>query len=51
MARNFEIGSSYEMGASYGRTVMAQRMADVFERDNPRFDRKRFLKACAVKEA
>ena len=27
---------------------MARDMADLFSRDNPRFDRERFLKACGV---
>ena len=28
----------------------ARACADIFARDNPRFDRKRFMKACARKE-
>lgn len=35
---------------TYGalRRQTAERLADAFEKDNPRFDRKRFLSACNV---
>jgi hypothetical protein len=32
-----------------GVTTATQRVADVLARDNPRFDRARFLTACGVK--
>lgn len=35
-------------GAGVGVTIAAVRLADALARDNPRFDRERFLKACGV---
>lgn len=48
LKEHFEKDSSYEMGATYGIEVMARRLSDVMARDNPRFDRDRFLAACGV---
>jgi hypothetical protein len=33
---------------SMARNLFASSLADRLERDNPRFDRRRFLKACGV---
>jgi hypothetical protein len=33
---------------SMARNLFASSLADKLERDNPRFDRKRFLKACGA---
>ena len=32
------------------KLVMANRIANVFQRDNPRFSREQFLRACKVKD-
>lgn len=44
------INSSANFICGYARATvdMANRMADVFAADNPRFDRERFLKACGL---
>jgi hypothetical protein len=34
--------------AEFAREAVAVRLADALGRDNPRFDRERFLKACGV---
>lgn len=30
--------------------IIAHRLADYFQQDNPRFDRERFLKACGIEQ-
>jgi hypothetical protein len=35
-------------GCDSARQFITQRLADGFERENPRFDRARFLRACGV---
>lgn len=39
-----------EQAAELTRTGIAHEMADLCARDNPRFDRDRFLKACEVQK-
>ncbi|HWV45626.1 MAG TPA: hypothetical protein VN039_06345 [Nitrospira sp.] len=42
------IGSNFIAG--YARAIVdaANNMADIFEADNPRFDRDKFIKACGL---
>lgn len=35
-------------GARDQRAIIGRYLADAFEQDNPRFDRKRFLEACGL---
>lgn len=35
-------------GAAYGVEETAKSLADYFKRDNPRFDREKFLAACGL---
>jgi hypothetical protein len=38
----------YTDGRGYGAEAVALELADLFARDNPRFDRARFLSACGL---
>lgn len=43
------LAGPYSSSDREGVRAVAERMADMLERDNPRFDRVRFLQACAAK--
>ena len=45
---NFAVPSQYTVQQSDVVQAIADRLADVFQRDNPRLDRSRFLAACGV---
>jgi hypothetical protein len=41
------VAGALEMGAS-DYELLVERLSDVFERDNPKFDRERFEQACGL---
>ena len=41
-------GTAHHAALKPGATAIAVKLADMMQRDNPRFDRARFLKACGV---
>lgn len=40
--------TGYIVGRAAGIEAMAQDMADYFQKENPRFDREKFLDACGM---
>lgn len=45
---NVEPADQWEAGYDSAMREVANSLASVFQRDNPRFDRERFLKACGI---
>jgi hypothetical protein len=39
---------NFNRGAEYAADIIAHNLAEIFEQENPRFDRARFLEACSL---